>query len=47
MAREYQVGVAVVSYHNVLVATARMNQEETFVVSVKFTDWCHMNVQFV
>ena len=44
---EYQVGVAVVSDHNVSVITARMNWEAARVVSIQFTDGGHMNVKFV
>ena len=44
---EYQVGVAVVSDHNVLVTTACMNWEATCVLSIQFTDGCHLDVQLI
>ena len=44
---EYQVGVAVVRYLNVLVNTARMNLEATCVISIQFTDGCHLDEQFI
>ena len=44
---EYHVGVAVVSYHDVYVTTARMNWEAAHVVSIQLTDGGHMNVEFI
>ena len=39
---EYQVGVAVVCDHAVLVSTAVMDGKETCVISVQFTDGCDL-----